>query len=69
MKSILAHHIILDGADFRMSVARFSDDFSSVEIFPFRQETAGTVFVEGTVIVRKCGDIFVIEKNGKRVGL
>ncbi len=65
MKRLLARHIIFVDTDYQMSVAQFSDDFSSVEIFPFEEEIAGTVFLDGDIVIRKIDDIYVIERNGQ----
>lgn len=46
-RKILAHEVIHDGISHRMAVAEISPDRQSVEIKPFDQECAGTVFVSG----------------------
>lgn len=69
MKRLLAHNISFEGVDYRMSVAQFADDFSSVEIFPFREEMASTVFIEGSIIIRKSKDRFVIVREGRILDL
>ncbi len=67
MKRFLARHITFGDTDYRMSVAQFSDDFTSVEIFPFKEEIASTVFLEGKIVIRKVGKVFVVERNGRDV--
>lgn len=69
MKRFLAHHISFDDTDYRMSVAQFPDDFSSVEIFPFREETASTYFLDGTISIRRSEDRYIIERDGRKIDL
>lgn len=69
MKRFLAHHISFGGIDYRMSVAQFPDDFSSVEIFPFREETASTYFLDGRISIRKSEDRYIIERDGRKIEL
>lgn len=69
MKRFLARHISFCGIDYRMSVAQFSDDFSSVEIFPFREETASTCFLDGRITIRKSEDRYIIEREGRGIDL
>lgn len=69
MIRILAHHISFGDNEYRLSVANFSDDFSSVEILPFREETASTYFFEGTITIRKSGEKYIIEKEGRKIDL
>lgn len=69
MKRLLARNISFEGIDFHLSVAQFTDDFSSVEIFPFLEETESTVFIDGRVTIRKSADRFVVEKEGRIVDL
>lgn len=52
-RKILAHRIICDGKTYAMAVAEISADRQSIEIKPFERECAGTVFVSGTVEVRR----------------
>ena len=59
MKRILAHHIILNGERFGLSVAEISRDGKglwSVKVSPFERETAGTVFHSGTVVITEHDD-------------
>lgn len=69
MIRILAHDILFDGLHHRLSVAQFPDDFSSVEIFSFEEETASTYFIEGTITIRKSEERYMIEKNGRKIDL
>lgn len=48
-KNILAHKLLYDGKEYKMSIASISDDRSRVAINPFVKEVPGTVFVSGTV--------------------
>lgn len=69
MKRFLARHIIFCDTDYYMSVAQFSDDFSSLEIFPFEEELAATVFLDGDIVIRKTDNIYVIERNGRIINI
>ncbi|MDE6653763.1 MAG: hypothetical protein K2K37_05180 [Muribaculaceae bacterium] len=65
MIRILAHDILFDGHHYKLSVAQFADDLSSVVIFPFREEIAHTAFVDGCICILKVGDSFVVKKDGR----
>lgn len=65
MIRVLAHDILFDGTHHRMSIAQIADDFSSVTIFPFREEIAATAFVNGCICIRKIGETFIVERDGK----
>lgn len=69
MKRFLARHISLFGIDYPMSVAQFSDDFSSMEIFPFREEIASTCFIDGSITIRKIRDKYIIERDDRKIDL
>ncbi|MDE6691912.1 MAG: hypothetical protein K2K05_00840 [Muribaculaceae bacterium] len=69
MIRILAHDILFDGHHYKLSVAQFADDLSSVVIFPFREETASTYFLDGTISIRKSEDRYIIERDGRKIDL
>lgn len=69
MKRFLARHIVCDGIDWLMVIAQFPDDLSSVELFPFKEELAATVFLEGKIEIVKSGDTYRIVRDGKPVKL
>lgn len=48
-KSILAHRVLYNGAEYKMSIAHISDDGKYVGIEPYVKEVPGTIFVSGTV--------------------
>lgn len=64
MKRFLARHIVCDGIDHFLSIAQFSDDFSSVEIFPYEKELASTIFLDGRIEIEKSGDCYRIIRDG-----
>lgn len=56
MIRVLAHKILFDGAEHRLSVAEISDDRQQVKVEPFVEETHSTVFVPGTVEIIKTNE-------------
>lgn len=57
MEKVLAHKVILDGIEYRLSILEIEDGGRQARVRPFAGEEAGTSFVNGTIEARRddCG--------------
>lgn len=53
MEKVMAHKVILDGKEYRLSILEIEDGGRQARVRPFVGEEAGTVFVNGTIEARR----------------
>lgn len=51
MEKVLAHKVIFEGREHRLSVLEISDGGGEARVRPFAGEEAGTIFVNGAIEV------------------
>ncbi|MDE7376403.1 MAG: hypothetical protein K2N16_06115 [Muribaculaceae bacterium] len=53
MEKVLAHKVILDGIEYRLSILEIEDGGRRARVRPFAGEEADTAFVNGTIEARR----------------